>query len=107
VQAVPAKPGDSYASTSATTSNSPSQPASNPPPGPGPGTPAGYHNQPAQYANLPALMSLHRYWLNHYGASNTQAAANLKEYNPSIPWDWTAHDTLSIKTSNEHLVPDR
>ena len=62
--------------------------------------------QPPQYAVLPALMSLHRYWLNHYGAGNTVAAQRLQQFNPSIGWDWTAHGDLSIKTSEAHLVPN-
>ncbi len=115
VQAVPAKPSDSYASTSATTSNAPAQqpPASQPPPSPAPApapsssVPPGYHMQPAQYAVLPGSMSLRQYWQQHYGAGNPQALQNLIYYNPTIPVDWTAHMALSIKTSDAHLVPDR
>jgi hypothetical protein len=117
VQAVPAKPSDSYASTSATTSNAPANqpPASQPPPAPapapapapGPSIPPGYHMQPAQYANLPGSMSLRQYWKLHYGEGNPQALNNLIYYNPNIPPDWTAHMALSIKTSDAHLVPDR
>lgn len=113
VQAVPAKPSDSYASTSATTSNAPTQqpPASQPPPSPAPAPapsiPPGYHMQPAQFAVLPGSMSLRTYWKNHYGTGNPQALQNLIYYNPSIPPDWTAHMALSIKVSDAHLVPDR
>jgi hypothetical protein len=88
------------------------KPAPPPPPPPPPGRPApvpvppSYHMQPAQFAVLPALMSLHRYWLNHYGVANTTAADRLKQFNPTIPWDWTAHGDLSIKTSEAHLVPN-
>lgn len=115
VQGVPAKPTDSYASTSATTSNAPTgqPPASQPPPtpapapAPAPAIPPGYHMQPPQYAILPGSQSLRTYWKLHYGEGNPQALNNLIYYNPNIPPDWTAHMALSIKTSDAHLVPDR
>ncbi len=81
-------------------------PAPKPAPAPAPAIPPGYRMQPPQFAVLPPLMSLHRYWLNHYGTGNPTAGDRLRQFNPTIPWDWTAHGALSLKVSEAHLVPN-
>lgn len=104
VQAVPAKPGDGYASTSATTPTSPSgqPPASQPPPGGG--EHPGQHLQPPQVATLVHGKSLKQYAQDTYGSTWAQHLAVLTGLNPGLGEDDTTHPTMRIRTSNERWV---
>jgi hypothetical protein len=98
VQAVPAKPGDSYASTSATTANGPTgqPPASQPPADPH----AGQHLQPPQVATLVHGVSMAHWAAEHPGNS----LSVLETLNPTLGPNDTTHPTMMIRTSNERWV---
>lgn len=103
VQAVPAKPGDSYASTSATTTNAPSgqPPASQPPPTQSAPDPhAGQHLQPPQVATLVHGTSLAKWASEHPGNS----LSVLQQLNPSLNPNDTTHATMQIRTSDARWV---
>lgn len=104
VQAVPAKPGDGYASTTATTASGPSgqPPASQPPPSSAPPTNphAGQHLQPPQVATLVHGVSMAHWAAEHPGNS----LSVLQSLNPGLGPNDTTHPTIQIRTSNERWV---
>lgn len=112
VQAVPAKPGDSYASTSATTASGPTSqppPSQPPPPPPPPVTDphAGQHLQPPQVATLERGTSMAQWAKGHYGATWPQHLAVLVQLNPGINENDTVHGgTRYIRTSDARWVPN-
>jgi hypothetical protein len=109
VQAVPAKPSDSYASASATTANAPSgqPPPSQPPPAPPPPADphAGMHLQPPQVATLVKGKTLRDYAKGAYGAAYASHLDILVRLNPGEGGaDHPAATTHYIRTSDERWV---